>query len=329
MPSANVSLQIPVTRFNTLYPGQLGVLGTSNSVGLRTHCTGSVFYVDPNFPGASDLRDGTDSDCPFRTLQAAVNACQNWHGDEIYVMHNNDWQYGPGGTDHALCIDEDVIVNKHGIRIVGVAQSSPLGVMWRPATNLGVACTINSLDVVIEGFCFMGSLLFGGTAISCVWNGTTAWGENTVIRHNFFGDDIDVGISFAFAWNCHIYENEFQRCDTAGLYCDPAGSPLEYCVIKDNIFTDAGLASGGAMAISEAENCTIKNNVIFNSAAQAGAACANEGINTSAGGGANMICGNYFSCTLGAVFDSFCSADALDAWVGNWCMNGAQTAPPA
>jgi len=329
MPSANVNLPIPLTRVNPMFPGQFGVPGTSNKTGLRTHCTGAVFYVDPNAAGADDARDGTDPNCAFETLQAAVDACTSWRGDVIYVMANNDSQYGPGGTDYVLCIDEDVTVTKHGIRIVGVAQSSTLGVMWRPATAGGIACLITGFDVLVEGFCFYGSLLGGGgTGISCVWDGVTDWGENTVIRNCFFGDDIDIGIQLEYSWNCYIYDNEFQMCDDAGIYCDPADSPMEYCTIKDNIFMDVGLGGTGAMAISEAEGCTIKNNTVFNTNAQAGAACTNEGINTGAGGGGNMVVGNYFSCASGAVWNDFCTADGADSWPGNFLSDGISVVAP-
>ena len=50
MPATNVQWPIPLIRFPTLWPGQMGVEGTDNDRGERAHCTGEVFYVDPNFP---------------------------------------------------------------------------------------------------------------------------------------------------------------------------------------------------------------------------------------------------------------------------------------
>ena len=76
MPSADVRMRVPLVRFPTLFPGQMGVPGTDTERGLRTHTTGAVFYVDPNYSGVSDLRDGTDPEDPLRTVAAALTKCQ-------------------------------------------------------------------------------------------------------------------------------------------------------------------------------------------------------------------------------------------------------------
>ena len=42
-------------------------------------------------------------------------------GDVIAVMHHGDWTYGPG-TPYPTGIVEDVTLDKHGTRLVGIAQ---------------------------------------------------------------------------------------------------------------------------------------------------------------------------------------------------------------
>lgn len=70
----------PLTRLNPWYPGQMGVPGAWTDTGVRTHPTGTVFYVDPNYPGASDQRDGTDPTDPLATIAAAVSKCEAYPG---------------------------------------------------------------------------------------------------------------------------------------------------------------------------------------------------------------------------------------------------------
>jgi len=333
MPSSNVQNPFALTRLNSLFPGQMGVDGGWTETGLRTHVTGVDIYVDPNYPGATATADGTDPTNPLTTITAALAKCENFRGDTIHVMANDGWQYGPNSTDYTTVINEDVVVTKHGVRIVGVAPSSPLGVIWRPATAGGVACTVQALDVLIEGFCFVESSagVGGGNGILAAWNGTTTWGDSMVVRHCYFSDSIDTAIELNYAWNCEIHDNVFQECDTCGIYCDPANSAASYIIIRDNVFHDVGESATGAVNMDEADHCTIYHNSIFNSNAVAAAVATDEGVNL-ANGGNNMVYENSFSCLLPAGangdIDDLCTASATDAWVGNNCMNGLLVTNP-
>jgi len=64
---------MPVTRATPWYPGQLGIRGSDNSLGLRTTPQGLVWYVDGSHPLANDLSDGTNPAEPLATIQAAIN----------------------------------------------------------------------------------------------------------------------------------------------------------------------------------------------------------------------------------------------------------------
>ncbi|MCJ7555938.1 MAG: hypothetical protein MUP90_03365, partial [Gammaproteobacteria bacterium] len=85
MPSSNVRWPLPLNRLNPWYPGQMGVEGGWTETGLRQHCTGAIFYVDPNYPGVNDQRDGTDPTDPLATVAAALTKCQAYRGDTIAV----------------------------------------------------------------------------------------------------------------------------------------------------------------------------------------------------------------------------------------------------
>ena len=78
------------------------------------HCTGEVFYVDPNFPGVSDQRDGTSPTDPLATVATALTKVQPQRGDVIVVMMNDYWYYSPGGqgvsTDYVTPITEEITI---------------------------------------------------------------------------------------------------------------------------------------------------------------------------------------------------------------------------
>ena len=332
MPSANVGISgpFPLTRFNTLFPGQFGVLGTANETGLRTDSNGAVFYVDPNFPGVSDLRDGTDPTAPLATVAAALTKCQPYRNDVIYVAGNNSWYYGNTADGRVLPVSEEVEITVPGVRLVGVLPSSPLGVYWNPASNGGTCITVSAIDVVIEGFCFTeGNTYAGCNGIYCEWDGTDLFGENLTVRHCHFDDTVDIAIQLEFAWYCDIWGNVFQECDEYGIYTDVAGSAAAYAKIHENEFRDCGTA---AMALlGGCDDNRIWLNSIYNGNAQGGGAAANEGINTT-GGARNQVEKNTFSCLLpvpaAGDWDNFNSAAATDAWVGNFTMNGPNTTNP-
>ena len=335
MPSANVRLPLPLVRLPTLMPGQAaGVDATGNETGLRTHVTGTCFYVDPNAIGVSDGRDGTEPNFPLQTVAAALGKCTDWHGDVVLVMMNDNWQYGPfietGTGTYTTCINESVVCTKHGVRIVGVCPSGSLGPIWRPATAGGTALTIHGMEVTVEGFAFSGFIGgAGGTAISTEWNGTTLFGENDTVRHCFFSDTIDIGIQMEWSWNMYVTDCVFQECDSYGIYTDVGGSSCAYVTIADNWFQDCTL---GAIKLlgGNASNLITRNN-IFNGAAAGGAAATDLGIDLT-GGGLNIVSDNWLSCANvgggAGDYNDFCTASATDAWINNHLMNADATTNP-
>ena len=327
MPANDVSWPTPLIRFPTLFPGQLGVSGTDNENGLRSHSTGCIFYVDPNYPGVSDARDGTNPDDPLETVAAALTKCQPYRGDVIAVMANNAWQFGKSADGFTIPISEEVIVTVPGIRIVGVAQAGSLGVIWNPVSNGGTCISVHACDVTIEGFCFDEGVFAGCNGILADWDGATMFGDNLTVRHCTFTDTIDTAIALEFAWYCNIHNNQFEQCDAYGIYVDPAGSGIAHCNIDDNIFHNCTVA----MALNGADDCRIWKNQIYNANAQSAAVATNEGIDTT-NGNRNMIYDNSFSCLLpvpaNGDWDDLNTAGATDAWIGNHCMDGLTVTNP-
>jgi len=328
MPSANVNWSLPLTRENALYPGQYGVPGAWTETGLRQHCTGAIFYVDPNNTDANDNRDGTDPTAPLATVATAITKCQAYRGDVIAVMANNAWGYNDATQGYGTAVQECVTVNTPGVRIVGVCPSGALGVPWTPATADGVCITVYQPDVLIEGFCFMGN--GGGTGIYAEYS--TRYGDNLTVRHCFFDDAMDEGVQLEYSWYADIHHNLFDECDSYGVYtANVGGNDPAYARVHHNWFYDIG--TGGAIWLTDADRCHIYENYIYNNDAASGAAgtTANCMINLTAGS-RNLVHHNTLSCVLPAGvawdYDACNTAGTADSWNQNYLMDGVSVTNP-
>jgi hypothetical protein len=326
MPSANVSWPTPLTRFPTLFPGQMGVGGTDNKTGLRQDVNGAVFYVDPNYPGATTTADGTNPDNPLSTIQAAVNKCLPYHGDTVAVMASTGWYY-TAATTRPLVIAEEVVVNTPGIRIVGIAPSATTAVMWTPASNGGTCLTVYEADVSVEGFIFTeGRTYTGCNGIYSIYGGGYS-GDSLTVRNCTFADGVDTAIQLEFVWFADIHHNRFWMCDDYAIYVDPAGAPISWNTIYANIFHDCG----HAISITNGISNHVWDNSIYNSIAQGGGVATDLGVVTT-GGRENQVFDNYFSCIMpvGANGDwaDLNSGSATDAWIFNHLLNGTAVTTP-
>jgi len=325
MPSANVRWPTPLTRLNPVYPGQMGVPGTDTETGLRLNTLGTIFYVDPNYPGASDARDGTNPTDPLLTVAAALTKCQPYCGDVIAVMARRNWQYGERSPSRLTDISEEVIVTVPGVRIVGISPSSTHGVYWQPASNGGVCITVDALDVLIEGFCFWNEDFTGGTGIFAEWTGlsttpTNVQGENVTVRHCHFAADLDYGIVLDYAWWTYIHDCYFIGAGIAAIHnADVTGDP-DYSQIYRNHFVNNALG----ISLPGVSQCNIFENLIIGNPATA-----DSYINTSgAGGGGNMVTRNSLDSTLAQYVGGNCNSNATDGWVQNYCIDGPSIALP-
>ena len=338
MPATNVRWPTPLTRLNPWYPGQMGVPGTDNETGLRLNSTGAIFYVDPNYPGVSDLRDGTNPTNPLQTVEAALTKCEPYRGDVIAVMHNGMWTYGPPLEDNVLPVQEAVTVDVPGVRIVGIAPSGSLGVPWIPTADDAVCITVTALDVLIEGFCFWEAEGYTNTtAISAAWNGPP-WGENLTVRHCYFYD-LEYGIQLDYTWNSYIEDCRFDSINAVAIHNPSVYGEPDYTVIRNNVFVsnaaDINLPDCGRLLIegNRLMDVTLalvilagNYNTIHNNTIEGTAGGTNNYINLTGGGG-NLVSQNMLACTI-AQYDVTCSDAGSGSWVGNLCTNGTAVAPP-
>jgi hypothetical protein len=319
MPASNVRWPVPLIRLNPWYPGQLGgVPGVSTETGLRTDTNGTVFYVDPNAVGVSDQRDGTDPNAPLETVAAALTHCGAYQNDVIVVAMNSAWMHGNTGVGRATRVSEEVTVNVPGVKLIGLAPSSSLGVPWGPVTNGGTLITVNAMDVLVEGFCFTDPLgaVGNATAIAAFWN-SPPYGDNLTVRNCYFGAGLDYGVSLDFSYYTDIHDCYFDTVQVAAIHSlDVEGDP-DYCRIHDNQF----LSCTAAIDLEDSNGCAIYRNLIY------GAAGGTNNFIDLTGGTGNIVADNWLACTI-AQYDVTCSDAASGAWINNHCTNGDPAAPP-
>jgi len=292
------------------------------------HATGAVFWVDPNYPGVSDLRDGTNPTNPLQTVGAALALCQAYRGDVIAVMANNFWDSSTATYGYNTSINEAVTVTVPGVRIVGVCPSSPLGVNWLLPTVDGVCITIDAPDVLVEGFAFQGN--GGGTGVLIEWDGASMYGDRCAVRHCYFNDDLDEGIVLDYSYYTEIHDCWFDYPDEYGIYNSAANGDPAYLNIHDNFFFECPT---GAIWLPGTDRYHIyQNSIYINDAAREQGAPTNTMINLT-GGSRNQVHHNTLSCILPAAaawdYDACNTAGVGDAWMQNYCLNGPSTTNPA
>lgn len=319
MPSANVSWPVPLQRLTPWYPGQPGVPGTDSDRGLRLDSNGKIIYVDRNHVDAHDQRDGTNPDSPMATVQAAVNKCREYMNDTVVVMHNSYWYDTQAAYSRQLPVAEDVIVTTPGIRIVGLAPPSTLGVPWIPGTTGGTCLTIHAFDVIVEGFNFMDIAFNNATAIYAEWNGTTRLGDALTVRHCYFNTFLDYGVRLDFSYHSDIHHNYFHAVDVIAVEDVAAGlDDSDFCRIHENFFNYCAVA----IRMLAVTGCHIHHNTIM------GDPTGTDNYIDLTGGVTNSVHHNVLNCSLGAQFNLTCSSAGSGAWVQNYLLNGPNLAPP-
>ncbi len=83
-------MTLPLVRATPFYPGQWGIQGSDNSLGLRIMPFGNVYYVHNAHGNASDNNDGTNPDGPLMTITAAVGKATANMDDVIIVQSCNN-----------------------------------------------------------------------------------------------------------------------------------------------------------------------------------------------------------------------------------------------
>jgi len=277
-----------------------------------------IFYVDPNNTLAVDAGNlGEDPSVPLYTVAAAVALCRAYMGDTIIVGANDDWRYAAGLRDTPITESLVIPYTKGGIRIVAAA-TNPMACRWTPAAINQAAITVHATDVLIEGFCFYPAYA-GCTGVAAYWDGPP-YGENLTVRHCFFEDGLDYGISLDYSWYAQIYNNHFEAVNNAAIYSLGVEGDVDYAWIHHNTFRNAAVAIGLA-GLSGPTGCFIYDNLVY----------ATPGVANFidlTGGAGNFVSGNWLSCTIVQFAATTCQDATSGAWVRNHCIDDETSAAP-
>lgn len=165
-------MNLPLIRVPWFTPGQTGIPGSDNSLGLRTRPQSCVFYVDRNDPGANLVNDGTLPSAPLSTIGRALLRTVAGRGDVIVVM--------PG------TYAENLTVATSDVSIIGAVDGIPPVI-----TPVGVA---TALTVTADGF-YMENITIDGLTtgtpavitgdnvkiVNCTFNRAVAAGDGLTI----------------------------------------------------------------------------------------------------------------------------------------------------
>lgn len=137
--------RLALERLKPWYPGQLGIPGADNPLGIRTEPQGLVYYVDGSSATADDTNDGTDPEAPFETIQAAItasNALIDWAVTPPY--------YGMNTIIVAPGVYAENLTPAYYCRIVGLglATGGDVCVNVEPATGSPLAGTGLALHLI-------------------------------------------------------------------------------------------------------------------------------------------------------------------------------------
>ena len=126
-------MTLPLIRTPWFTPGQWGIAGSDNSLGLRIRPQSVVFFVDENDPGANTFNDGTLPSAPLTTITLALARTVAGRGDVIMVM--------PG------TYVENLIVANSDVSIIGAIDGIPPVISPVAA---GVALTVTAAGFYME-----------------------------------------------------------------------------------------------------------------------------------------------------------------------------------
>ena len=314
-------MTIPLTRFQTLWPGQMGVAGSDVPLGIRTAPGAITMYVSDVHPGRIAVGDGTDPMHPLSTMGVAITTL---------IAHATAQSQSLDGSvivvDPAASLVESVVVPPtapKGCTIMGASNGS-YGPTWTPATAAGVALTLRQENWRVTGFQF--HYTGNGTGIQLDWVPGSSYNASGAIidKCHFSGWWAGLyGIALSGApYNVFIADNEFNELRSAGA----AGTAFGICTIDSSE--------------ANAYECRVLNNIFWENENHIGCVGDDRGFNMSLfqgnvfhdgvliaanrkldlrGGtrGRNVVVSNVFCGTYSNAGGYWPNAGNPDMWVGN------------
>lgn len=335
--SANgYGLGIPVTRLTPWYPGQLGIPGSDNSLGIRVASGGIVLYVDDSHANANDSNDGTNPDGPKATIQSAISS--------TFLVENSVIVVGGGAT----LTESAIIANSspEQCTIIGVGNEQ-WGPSWTSAAAAENALTIRQSGWTIANIRFHPHTAAAGILLEHDGGVTTNSDRTRIINCDFdamwsglYGIHSTGSPDQVFVEGCrfHEFDSGGAANNAAAIYLGltPFASPYLW-VIRNNVFQDNDRHIAQVDALRGGNGCLIEGNRFM--------APVNNANGTATyldmrGGtlGLNTVVGNFFGGDYSNTGGYWANAAAPGSWVGNVAEdvaeaevadNGWTIAPPA
>lgn len=135
---------LPLIQENAFYPGQWGIQGSDDPLGLRLQPGAQVYYVQSGHPSASNSNDGTDPNFPRATLASAIGLPTAGRGDLILI--------GAGHSEN-VAVAGGITAALAGVTVLGLGDGQQ-----RPRfslTDAAASVIVSASDVTFENLVFL------------------------------------------------------------------------------------------------------------------------------------------------------------------------------
>lgn len=275
-----------VTRQKPWFPGQLGVAGSDNSLGLRTTPVGIVLYVDDSHPRANDDNDGTDPEDPKETVQGAISSqyivensliivggattltesaiIPNSAPEQCTIMGFGNEQWGPTWTSGAA--DEDALTIRQAGWTIANIRFNPPSAAAAIQLDHDAASTVSDRTRILN--CDFDGLWAGRYGISFNGGPDQVFVKDCRFHELSNGGQASFAIYVAVTTHANPYlwvieRNQFFENDNNIGQVVAADRSFNVSLFKDNVFTQ-GVLNPTAIHLdlrggSQGENTVIGN----------------------------------------------------------------------
>jgi len=230
---------VPQVKFPPFFGTQMGVPGSDTPLGIRHGGGGNVYYVGDStatYYEASDVNDGTDPRYPKATIQDALDACVDGHGDVVIIFPGNyeltatltmtndrvrlfSWDYLRGEAAPSVAVTS--ATDDFDLLALNADQVEIAGIRWANGSDTANSCIVIGSTGAVVG-CFIHNCKFavgGGYGVE-IGSALGTVNDITVRQNTFIQIDDNAGaagVYLGYTIRADIHRNLFWT-DQAGTY---------------------------------------------------------------------------------------------------------------
>lgn len=301
-------------RLKPFYPGQWGIPGSDNHLGLRSVSRANVYFVDYSNANANDNNDGTDPDAPLATVQAAVNKVDDW--DTIVVR----------SMTAESVVTLDYATGGNYVNLVG-ASFGTYTPYWESDAAASACLDLRAVGWRIAGFRFGCPVTGGGILLRHTDTGANDIAINTIIEDcHFYGQTTArYGI---ISYGC--YEVTIRRCTFENFHhangavaistgACPLAIPFRNLIEDCHFYENDNHINGEFNASRFLRNIFAGAGIAYTATIKL-----NTDGGVGAGGARNIVFGNKFG---GAYTTAGYVSTGTDEWYGNYTNPAGESVP--